>query len=105
MNTYRHYFNIDPEYFPAVNPDVIRHNPNLWKKFYPHPSFVRLLKDTVAVLSRKQKLNIWVDGAYGTGKSHAVLTLQHLLKLLRMRPKTILTSSSLTATSASSSQV
>lgn len=40
MNTYRHYFNIDPEYFPAVNPDVIRHNPNLWKKFYPHPSFV-----------------------------------------------------------------
>lgn len=80
MNTYRHYFNIDPEYFPAVNPDVIRHNPNLWKKFYPHPSFVRLLKDTVAVLSRKQKLNIWVDGAYGTGKSHAVLTLQHLLE-------------------------
>lgn len=80
MNTYRHYFNIDPEYFPAVNPDVIRHNPDLWKKFYPHPSFVRLLKDTVAVLSRKQKLNIWVDGAYGTGKSHAVLTLQHLLE-------------------------
>ena len=46
MNTYRHYFNIDPEYFPAVNPDVIRHNPDLWKKFYPHPSFVKLLKDT-----------------------------------------------------------
>ena len=80
MNTYRHYFNIDPEYFPAVNPDVIRHNPDLWKKFYPHPSFVKLLKDTVAVLSRQQKLNIWVDGAYGTGKSHAVLTLQHLLE-------------------------
>lgn len=79
MNTYRHYFNIDPEYFPAVNPDVMQHNPDLWKKFYPHPSFIRLLKDTVAVLSRKQKLNLWVSGAYGTGKSHAVLTLRHLL--------------------------
>ena len=80
MNTYRHYFNIDPEYFPAVNPDVIEHSPNLWKKFYPHPTFVNLIKDTVAVLSRKQRLNIWVDGAYGTGKSHAVLTLEHLLE-------------------------
>lgn len=75
MNTYRHYFDIDPEYFPAVNQDVIEASPDLWKKFYPHSTFIKLIKDVVAVLSRKQKLNIWVDGAYGTGKSHAVLTL------------------------------
>lgn len=80
MNTYRHYFDIDPEYFPAVNQDVIEASPDLWKKFYPHSTFIKLIKDVVAVLSRKQKLNIWVDGAYGTGKSHAVLTLQHLLE-------------------------
>ncbi|MCC8153692.1 MAG: hypothetical protein LIP01_05425 [Tannerellaceae bacterium] len=30
-------------------------------------------------MERKQKLNIWVEGAYGTGKSHAVLTLKRLL--------------------------
>lgn len=79
MDTYRKYFNIDPEYFPAVNSEVIKHNPDLWKKFFPHETFIKLLKDTLAVLERKQKLNLWVEGAYGTGKSHAVLTLKHLL--------------------------
>ena len=79
MENYRKYFNIDPDYFPAVNADVIKKEPDLWKKYYPHETFVKLLKQTVSVLERKQKLNIWVEGAYGTGKSHAVLTLKHLL--------------------------
>lgn len=79
MDPYRKYFNIDPEYFPAVNSEVIKNHPDLWKKFYPHETFIKLLKDTIAVLERKQKLNIWVEGAYGTGKSHAVLTLKRLL--------------------------
>lgn len=79
MDPYRKYFNIDPEYFPAVNSEVIKHNPDLWKKFYPHATFIKLLKDMLAVLERKQKLNIWVEGAYGTGKSHAVITLKRLL--------------------------
>ena len=79
METYRKYFNIDPDYFPAVNEDVIKKEPDLWKKYYPHETFVKLLKQMVNVLERKQKLNIWVEGAYGTGKSHAVLTLKHLL--------------------------
>ena len=79
MDNYRHYFDIDPDFFPAVNAVVIKKNPNLWKKFYPHTTFVKLIKQTVDVLTRKQKLNIWVEGAYGTGKSHAVLTLKSLL--------------------------
>ena len=79
MSTYRNYFDIDPTYFPAVNADVIKKNPDLWKKFYPHDTFIKLVRDVVSVLSRKQKLNVWVEGAYGTGKSHAVLTLKRLL--------------------------
>lgn len=79
METYRKYFDIDPEFFPAVNIDLIRKDKNLWRKFYPHDTFVDLLRQTLWVLERKQKLNIWVEGAYGTGKSHAVLTLKHLL--------------------------
>ena len=78
--SYRDYFNIDPEYFPQVDKRIIDTQPDLWKKFYPHPSFVSLLKATVDVLKRKQKLSIWVDGAYGTGKSHAVLTLKKLIE-------------------------
>lgn len=78
-NKYKDYFDIDPDYFPAVNPDVIKSNPELWKKSYPHETFIKLIKDIVSVLNRQQKQNIWVEGAYGTGKSHAVLTLKHLL--------------------------
>jgi hypothetical protein len=78
-SSYRQYFDIDPDYFPVVNADVIKNNPDLWKKFFPHKTFIRLIKDTVDVLNRKQKKNIWVEGAYGTGKSHAALTLKHLI--------------------------
>lgn len=78
--SYREYFDIDPDYFPQVDKRIIDTVPDLWKKFYPHPSFVNLLKSTVDVLKRKQKLSIWVDGAYGTGKSHAVLTLKKLIE-------------------------
>ena len=77
--SYREYFNIDPEYFPQVDKKIIDEQPSLWKKFYPHPSFVQLLKALVDVLERKQKLSMWVDGAYGTGKSHAVFTLKKLI--------------------------
>lgn len=76
---YRNYFDIDPDYFPAVNEALIKQQPDLWKKYYPHETFIKLLKDTVSVLRREQKLSIWVEGAYGTGKSHAVLTLKKLL--------------------------
>lgn len=79
MNTYKEYFDIDPEYFPAVNSDVIKKEPALWKKFYPHTSFVRLLQNVVNVLNHTTNQNIWVEGAYGTGKSHAVVTLKKLL--------------------------
>lgn len=80
LDKYRDYFDIDPEYFPQINEKVINNNPDIWKKFYPHETFVKLLKDTVSVLSRKQKVSVWVEGAYGTGKSHAVLTLKKLLE-------------------------
>lgn len=79
MEAYRRYFDIDPDFFPAVNNDVIKKEPDLWKKYYPHETFVKLLIQTLKVIERQQKLNIWVEGAYGTGKSHAVLTLKRLL--------------------------
>ena len=47
LEKYRNYFDIDPDYFPAVNESVITKNPDMWKKFYPHETFVKLIKDTV----------------------------------------------------------
>ena len=52
----------------------------MWKKFFPHDSFVKLITNVVNVLNRSSKLNIWVEGSYGTGKSHAVITLKKLLE-------------------------
>ena len=76
---YRDFFNIDPEYFPAVDEKLIDQGKVDWKKFFPHATFVSLLKNVVRVLERKDKLSLWVEGSYGTGKSHAVLTLKKLL--------------------------
>ena len=77
---YRDYFDIDPEFFPAVNASVIEQHPNLWEKFYPHETFVKLMRDLISCVGRLQKLSVWVEGEYGTGKSHAVLTLKKLLE-------------------------
>ncbi|MDD4510532.1 MAG: hypothetical protein PHY23_06505, partial [Oscillospiraceae bacterium] len=75
---YRDYFDIDDQYFPCVDEAAIRAGVD-WKKFYPHETFVRLLKDVERVLSRQEKKSIWIEGAYGTGKSHAALTLKKIL--------------------------
>ena len=77
---YRDYFNIDPEYYPQVNEARINEDPELWKKYYPHKSFIRLLRDTISAISRKDKVSLWVQGAYGTGKSHTVFTLKKLIE-------------------------
>lgn len=76
---YRNYFQINESYFPAVNEDVIKTQQDVWKSYYPHETFIKLLNQTKSVLTGKQKMSIWVEGPYGTGKSHAVLTLKKLL--------------------------
>lgn len=76
---YAAYFDINPDYFPVVDQNVIKQNPDMWKSFYPHETFQNLLRDVEKILTRKNKLSLWVEGAYGTGKSHAVLTLKKLL--------------------------
>ena len=77
---YIDFFAINPEYFPQVNEKLMRERPDHWKTFYPHDSFLKLLKGTIDVISGKQKVSLWGYGAYGTGKSHAVLTLKKLLE-------------------------
>lgn len=77
---YRDYFNIDPKYYAAVTADLIESGKVSWKSFYPHETFVKLLEKTHTVLSGKDPRSLWVEGAYGTGKSHAALTVKSLLE-------------------------
>ncbi|MBQ6338086.1 MAG: hypothetical protein IJI36_02975 [Kiritimatiellae bacterium] len=78
---YTQFFNIDPNYFPSVTQDLIKGKKVDWRAYCPHDTFVELLATAEKVLSRNAgyHLCIWVEGSYGTGKSHAVLTLKEML--------------------------
>lgn len=78
--TYKDYFNIDPKYYAAVTADLIRSGEVKWTSFYPHETFVKLLEKTHIMLSGKDSRSLWVEGAYGTGKSHAALTVKSMLE-------------------------
>lgn len=75
---YKDYFQIDENYFPCVNESAI--NAGLkWDEFYPHSTFIDLLRKTERILSRQEKRSLWISGAYGTGKSYAGFALSRLL--------------------------
>lgn len=77
---YQKYFDIDPSYYPVMTEDLIKEDDARWKNFYPHDTFIDLLKKAVDAIKRTEKKSIWITGAYGTGKTHAVLTLKKLLE-------------------------
>ena len=77
---YSQYFNIDKKYYAVVTKELIDQGEVKWEGFYPHETFVQLLHQIVAMLSGKETKSIWVEGTYGTGKSHATLTLKCLLE-------------------------
>ncbi len=76
---YKDYFNINPKYYAAVTADLIKQGKVSWKDFYPHETFIKLLETTCRVLSGRANRSIWVEGAYGTGKSHAALTVKSMI--------------------------
>ncbi len=77
---YEEYFKIDPKYYAAVTADLIKSGEVKWTSFYPHDTFVKLLEKTHIMLSGKDSRSLWVEGAYGTGKSHAALTVKSMLE-------------------------
>lgn len=77
---YRDYFDIDPKYYAAVTAELIAQGKVSWKGFLPHETFVKLLETTYEALSGQDPRSIWVEGAYGTGKSHAALTVKSILE-------------------------
>ncbi|MZQ76088.1 MAG: hypothetical protein GT589_08075 [Peptoclostridium sp.] len=79
QNAYKNFFDIDENYYASVSDELLAGGFVDWTTFYPHSTFIGLLKDTASILRRQQNRSIWVEGAYGTGKSHAVLTLKKIL--------------------------
>ncbi len=78
-NKYREYFDIDEAYFPQITDSSIKGNPNLWKKTFPHDTFIRMLTDMERLLARQEKRSLWIEGSYGTGKSQCAYAMQRIL--------------------------
>lgn len=77
MTFYKDYFGIKPDYVPNMTLADINKTPETWRDFYPHESFVEILRELLKSLEGGNK-TLWITGAYGTGKSHASLVLQKL---------------------------
>lgn len=77
MTYYKDYFGIRPDYAPFMTRASIDKTPETWLAFYPHDSFVEILRELLKSLNGGKK-SLWITGAYGTGKSHASLVLQKL---------------------------
>ena len=77
MTFYRDYLGIRPDYAPCMTLADINKTPDTWMGFYPHVSFVEILRELLKSLEGGYK-TLWITGAYGTGKSHASLVLQKL---------------------------
>lgn len=81
-NNYREYFDIDEEYFPQVNDSAIAAaSPDFWTRTYPHHTFIEMLTNMERVLARQEKRSLWIEGAYGTGKSQCAYTLKKILEV------------------------
>jgi hypothetical protein len=81
-NKYREYFDIDEEYFPQVNDSAIAAaSPDFWTHTYPHYTFIEMLNSMERVLARQEKRSLWIEGAYGTGKSRCAYAMKKILEV------------------------
>ena len=80
---YSDYINVSKEFVPVFDVLIDKRYPNLWKFFYPHETFIDILRDLISSLegtSAEKRKSLWVSGAYGTGKSFASFTLKHIIE-------------------------
>lgn len=81
-NKYREYFDIDEEYFPQVNDSAIAAaSSDFWSCTYPHYTFIEMLNSMERILARQEKRSLWIEGAYGTGKSRCAYALKKILEV------------------------
>lgn len=69
------------EYFQPIY-SMEHESHEYWKRFIPNDQFYEILNTTMIALSstdQKHKKSLWIQGAYGTGKSHASAVIKHML--------------------------
>jgi len=79
-NKYREYFDIDERYFPCIDDAAIDAGAP-WENTYPHSTFIDMLTEMERALARQNSgRTLWIEGAYGTGKSQCALALRRILE-------------------------
>lgn len=78
MFKYEEIIEINENYSPYY--DLLNEGEDTWKRFIITQQFYQLLNATLDCLE-KENISLWLQGAYGTGKSHATGFLKHLLWL------------------------
>ena len=69
------------EYFQP-NYDLMNEERTYWKQFIPNKKFFDALSKTLNSIESNnpdEKKSLWLQGTYGTGKSHATAVIKHLL--------------------------
>jgi len=80
-NKYREYFDIDERYFPCIDDAAINAGAP-WDNTYPHSTFIDMLTEVERALARQNKgRTLWIEGAYGTGKSQCAYALRKILEV------------------------
>ncbi len=80
-NKYREYFDIDDRYFPCIDDAAINAGAP-WDNTYPHSTFIDMLTAMERALARQNNgKTLWIEGAYGTGKSQCAYALRKILEV------------------------
>lgn len=74
---YNEYLIPKTTYKPVMTREAIDETPETWLSFYPHPSFVAILRTLVEKFAKGDR-SLWITGTYGSGKSFAALVLRKL---------------------------
>ena len=81
INKYREYFDIDEMYFPCIDDAAINAGAP-WENTYPHSTFITMLTEMERALGRQNNgKTLWIEGAYGTGKSQCAYALRKILEV------------------------
>lgn len=80
-NKYHEYIDVDEKYFPCIDEAAINAGAP-WENTYPHNTFIDMLTEMERALARQNNgRTLWIEGAYGTGKSQCAYALRKILEV------------------------
>lgn len=80
---YSDYISVKEDFIPVYTEEEDSQRPGAWKSFIPHQPMQVLLEKLISTLERERAPNVkplWINGAYGTGKTFGAFVVKHILE-------------------------